>query len=256
MIASSIVKGDLSRRVPTRGTRDEFDLLANTMNELLQQIEHLVDGVRNISNAIAHDLRTPLAELRMRLEEMLMRSDRYTAEIEPAIASVDRLMRTFNAILRLAEIDAGVRRGGFQRVDLASLVKDTIDLFDPAAEAAGVNLSADLQHGIAAIGDPSLLSQALGNLLDNAIKYSPSGSDVRVELRPSAITVTDSGPGIPATDLRHATERFWRGDRSRGTPGAGLGLSLVDAIARLHGGKLDLSDNAPGLRATFSFRGA
>jgi signal transduction histidine kinase len=250
MVASSIVKGDLSGRVPERGTGDEFDLLAKTMNELLQQIEQLVDGVRNLSNTIAHDLRTPLAELRMILDHILSKGGRESQEIEPAVTAVDRLMRTFNALLRLAEIDAGIRRSGFRRIDLPGLLTDTIELFQPAAEAKNIRLLGDLTPGLKAIGDPSLISQLVANLIDNALKYSPPGGDVRVELRPGAITVADNGPGIPAVDLARATDRFWRGDRSRGTPGAGLGLSLAAGIARLHDGELVLHDNAPGLRAT------
>lgn len=250
--AMGIVEGDLSRRVPTRGTGDEFDLLAETINRMLQQIEQLVDGVRHVSNAIAHDLRTPLAELRGRLEQMLSEPECDPSEVEAALVDVDRLIGMFNALLRLAEIDSGVRRAGFERVDLGQVLQDVIELYEPTAEAKSVALAAELPPNVIIEGDPSLLAQAVGNLVDNAVKYAPPGGHVRVELRknPAAVVVTDDGPGIPATERPHATQRFWRGDRSRGTPGVGLGLSVVEAVARLHGGRLDLDDNCPGLRAT------
>jgi signal transduction histidine kinase len=250
--AVGIVEGDLSRRVPTRGTGDEFDLLAETINRMLHQIEQLVDGVRHVSNAIAHDLRTPLAELRGRLEQMLSAPDRDLVGIEAALADVDRLISMFNALLRLAEIDSGVRRSGFERVELGPVLQDVIELYEPTAEAKSVELAAELSPSVAVEGDPSLLAQALGNLVDNAVKYAPPGGHVRVRLEanPAAIVITDDGPGIPASERPRATQRFWRGDRSRGTPGVGLGLSVVEAVARLHGGRLDLDDNRPGLRAT------
>jgi signal transduction histidine kinase len=249
--AIGIVEGDLSRRVPTRGTGDEFDLLTETINRMLQQIEQLVDGVRHVSNAIAHDLRTPLAELRVRLEQMLSGRERDPAEIEAALADVDRLIDMFNALLRLAEIDSGVRRSGFERVELAPVLNEVIELYEPIAEAKSVELAAEMAPGVATEGDPSLLAQAIGNLVDNAVKYAPAGGHVRIRLEanPTAVVVSDDGPGIPAAERPRATQRFWRGDRSRGTPGVGLGLSVVEAVARLHGGRLDLDDNRPGLRA-------
>jgi hypothetical protein len=252
--AAAIVEGDLSRRVPTRGTGDEFDLLAETINRMLQQIEQLVDSVRNVSNAIAHDLRTPLAELRARLEQMVSAPQRDTAEIEAALADVDRLIGMFNALLRLAEIDSGVRRAGFEKVELAPLLRDVIELYEPIAEAKSIELVAELPDGVSVEGDPQLLAQAVGNLVDNAVKYAPQGGHVRVRLEahPPAVVVSDDGPGIPESERPRAAQRFWRGDRSRGTPGVGLGLSVVEAVARLHGGRLDLEDNKPGLRATLS----
>ena len=250
--AAGIVEGDLSRRVPTRGTGDEFDLLAETINRMLHQIEQLVDGVRHVSNAIAHDLRTPLAEVRGRLEQMLAGPGRDPAEIEGALADVDRLIGMFNALLRLAEIDSGVRRAGFERVELGQLLQDVIELYEPTAEAKSVELAAELPSKVAIDGDPSLIAQAVGNLVDNAVKYAAPGGHVHVtlEANPAAVVIADDGPGIPAPERSRATQRFWRGDRSRGTPGVGLGLSVVEAVARLHGGRLDLDDNSPGLRAT------
>jgi signal transduction histidine kinase len=249
--AAGIVEGDLSRRLATRGTGDEFDLLAETINRMLQQIEQLIEGVRHVSNAIAHDLRTPLTELRGHLEQMLTSPQRDIGEIEAALADVDRLIGMFNALLRLAEIDSGVRRDGFRRVELAPVLQDIIELYEPIAEAKSVQLTGSFPEGVAVEGDPSLLAQAVGNLVDNAIKYARPGGNVRVELEtdPIRVQVTDDGPGIPAEERPRATQRFWRGDRSRGTPGVGLGLSVVDSVARLHGGFLQLDDNKPGLRA-------
>jgi signal transduction histidine kinase len=253
--AAGIVEGDLARRVPTRDTGDEFDHLAETINRMLQQIEQLVDGIRHVSNAIAHDLRTPLAELRGRLEQMAAAPQPDSAEIDAAIADVDRIITVFNALLRLAEIDSGVRRAGFQRVELVPVLQEVIELYEPIAEAKSVLLAAELPGGTAIDGDPSLLAQAIGNLVDNAVKYARPGGRVRVALEtdPVAVVVSDDGPGIPAAERPHAPQRFWRGDRSRGTPGAGLGLSVVEAVARLHGGHLQLDDNEPGLRATLAF---
>jgi signal transduction histidine kinase len=250
--AAGIVEGDLSRRVPTRGSGDEFDLLAETINRMLHQIEQLVDGVRHVSNAIAHDLRTPLAEVRGRLEQMLSGPERDLGEVEAALADVDRLISMFNALLRLAEIDSGVRRAGFERVELGRVLQEVIELYEPIAEAKSVELAAELPPSVTVEGDPSLLAQAVGNLVDNAVKYAPPGGHVRVRLaaNPTLVVITDDGPGIPDAERPRATQRFWRGDRSRGTPGVGLGLSVVEAVARLHGGRLDLDDNRPGLRAT------
>ena len=249
--AARIADGDLSQRVPTRGTEDEFDELADTINRLLTQIEQLIEGVRNVSNAIAHDLRTPLTELRARLETLLRQDD--PAVVEAAIADTDRLIGVFNALLRLAEIDSGMRRSGFQRTSLRELLDQVVELYEPAAEAKDVTLTADLAADASVDGDPSLLAQAVGNLLDNAVKYTLPGGHVAVTLGSEAsearIVVADDGPGIPEEDRAHATERFWRGDRSRHTPGVGLGLSVVSAVARLHRGRLDLADNDPGVRA-------
>lgn len=250
--AAGIVEGDLSQRLPTRGTEDEFDVLAATINRLLEQIEQLVEGVRNVSNAVAHDLRTPLTELRSRLEGLQREPD--PAAVEAALADTDRLIFLFNALLRLAEIDSGVRRAGFRDIDIREVIDEVVELYAPAAEAKGVDLAADPPAGVIVHGDPSLIAQAVGNLVDNAVKYTPPGGHVRVSLAAGpeqvAVSVADDGPGIPERDRGRAPDRFWRGDPSRGTPGVGLGLSVVSGVARLHRGELALEDAAPGLRAT------
>jgi signal transduction histidine kinase len=256
--ASAIVEGDLSRRLPTPGGRDELDRLAQTVNRMLDQIEQLVHGVRNVSNAIAHDLRTPLAELRSRLEELSVTRpapDETFAEIETAVADVDRVIAIFNALLRLAEIDTGARRSGFVRVDLAKVASEAAEFYQPVAELKGVTLTFGSSGALALAGDPLLLAQAIGNLIDNALKYAQEQGTITVQAVQRSdgtieVTVSDDGPGIPDDEKPKVTERFYRGDASRGTQGVGLGLSLVAAVAKLHGGELELTDNHPGLRAT------
>jgi signal transduction histidine kinase len=231
--------------------------LSRTINGMLEQIELLVHGVRNVSNSIAHDLRTPLAELRSRLEELALMKpspDQTFAEIDAAVADVDRVIRIFNALLRLAEIDSGLRRSGFVAVDVAAVAAAAVEFYQPAAELRGSTLSLESSGPAPIRGDPVLLAQALGNMIDNAVKYTPEHGTITVAVRRGGdgsveIAVADSGPGIPEGERSKAVERFYRGDASRCTPGVGLGLSLVDAVARLHGSELKLEDNHPGLRA-------
>lgn len=261
--ATAIVQGDLGRRVPLRDTDDEFDQLVATINRMLDQIQHLIEGVRNVSNAIAHDLRTPLAETRARLEGLLRQpagTESSLDGIAAAIADIDRLIGVFNALLRLAELDTGLRRAGFAQVDLTALVDDAAELYGPAAEAKGIGLVSHAAAGLALHGDRQLLAQAIGNLLDNAVKYTPAGGSVHLRAEAGRdsrilITVADSGPGIPANERSRAVQRFYRGDASRHAEGVGLGLSLVDAVTRLHGGELRLEDNLPGLRAVLALPG-
>jgi signal transduction histidine kinase len=227
---------------------------------MLEQIEQLVHGVRNVSNSIAHDLRTPLAELRSRLEELtLMRPppDATFAEIEGAVADVDRVIRIFDALLRLAEIDAGLRRSGFVSLDLADLAAAAVEFYAPAAELKNIRLTLHAEGPLEASGDPILIAQALSNLIDNALKYAPDHGLIEVDIRRRSdglaeIAVTDNGPGIQDSEKAKVVERFYRGDASRGTPGVGLGLSLVQAVAKLHGSALELSDRNPGLRAVIA----
>jgi signal transduction histidine kinase len=254
---SAVVRGNLYDRLPVASDGDELDTLSYTINGMFDQIEQLLHGVRNVSNAIAHDLRTPLAELRSRLEELSLTrpsSEMTYAEIDAALADVDRVIRIFDALLRLAEIDTGLRRAGFTRVDATALASAAVEFYVPAAELRGISLSY-VQSGPAwVLGDPLLLAQAIGNLIDNALKYVPDRGHVVVQACSRAdgaveILVADDGPGIPEAEKPKVVERFYRGDQSRGTPGVGLGLSLVQAIAKLHGSALELLDNRPGLRA-------
>jgi signal transduction histidine kinase len=255
---SAIVEGDLSRRLPALDGGDELAILTHTLNRMLEQIEHLVHSVRNVSNAIAHDLRTPLAELRSRLEELLLTrpsADETFAEIDIAIADVDRVIAIFNALLRLAEIDSGTRRSGFVEVDVAKIASEVAEFYQPVAELKEIALIFKSSDQLSAPGDPLLLAQAIGNLIENALKYAQQNGVITVVVRRRPdqaieISVSDDGPGIPDEEKPKVVERFYRGDASRGTPGVGLGLSLVAAVARLHGGALELGDNHPGLRAT------
>jgi len=257
---TAIIHGDLKHRLPTNLSDDELNTLARTINGMLEQIEQLVHGVRNVSNSIAHDLRTPLAELRSRLEElMLMRPppDETFAELDGAVADVDRVIRIFDALLRLAQIDAGLRRSGFVSLDLADLAAAAVEFYAPAAELKNIRLSLHAPSPLSAFGDPVLIAQALGNLIDNALKYAPDHGFIDVTIRRRAdglaeIAVTDNGPGILDSEKAKVVERFYRGDASRGTPGVGLGLSLVQAVAKLHGSALELSDHRPGLCAVIA----
>jgi signal transduction histidine kinase len=256
---SAIIHGDLTHRLPTQLADDELNTLSCTINGMLEQIELLVHGVKNVSNSIAHDLRTPLAELRSRLEQLsLIRPPMAEAfdEIDGAVADVDRVIRIFDALLRLAEIDAGMRRSGFVQVDIADLAATAVEFYAPAAELRNIALRFHSQGPLPASGDPILLAQALSNLIDNAIKFSPENGviDVAVQHRGgiAEIVVSDNGPGIADAEKAKVLERFYRGDASRGTPGVGLGLSVVQAIAKLHGNALELSDRSPGLRVVLS----
>ncbi|HEX3602898.1 MAG TPA: ATP-binding protein [Steroidobacteraceae bacterium] len=257
---SAIIHGDLKHRLPTHLNDDELNTLSRTINGMLDQIELLVHGVRNVSNSIAHDLRTPLAELRSRLEELsLIRpsTEEAYAEIDGAVADVDRVIRIFDALLRLAEIDAGMRRSGFVPLDVADLAANAVEFYEPAAELKNIELKVRSNGPLPVSGDPVLLAQALSNLIDNALKYAPEGGSVEVAVEKRAdlraeIAVTDNGPGIDDSEKTKVMQRFYRGDASRGTPGVGLGLSLVQAVAKLHGSPLELRDNTPGLKVVMT----
>jgi signal transduction histidine kinase len=258
---SAIIHGDLQHRLPTHINDDELNTLSLTINGMLEQIEQLVHGVRNVSNSIAHDLRTPLAELRSRLEELTLirpAPDETFAEIDGAVADVDRVIRIFDALLRLAEIDSGMRRSGFVTLDASHLAANAVEFYEPAAELKDIELRLNATGGaVTVFGDPVLLAQALGNLIDNALKYAPKDGVIEVavikrEDGVAEISVTDNGPGISAAEKTKVVERFYRGDASRGTPGVGLGLSLVQAVAKLHGSALELLDRSPGLHVVFT----
>ena len=256
--ANAIVRGDLSRRMAAPSTRDEFDQLARTINGMLDQIQLLVEGARNTSDAVAHDLRTPLTELRNRLEAIVLdrpQTAPMIEEVQKAVGDTDRLIAVFNALLRLADIKSGARRAGFRKVDLADVVADVGELYAPLAEENGIALTIDASRGFTVNGDPHLLSQALANLVDNAIKFTPRGGAIQLHLQQAdrtrvEIRVTDNGGGIPDSEKGLVTEKFHRGRDEEDTPGTGLGLSLVEAIARLHAGVFVLSDNNPGLVAS------
>jgi signal transduction histidine kinase len=257
---SAIIHGDLQHRLPTQLQDDELNILSRTINGMLEQIELLVHGVRNVSNSIAHDLRTPLAELRSRLEELaLIRPppEQTFAEIDGAVADVDQVIRIFDALLRLAEIDAGMRRSGFVALDISDLAANAVEFYAPAAELKNIHLGFRSDGPLSVSGDPVLLAQALSNLIDNSLKYAPVNGMIQVAVLKQGdgsveVSVTDNGPGIAESEKSKVVERFYRGDASRGTPGVGLGLSLVQAVAKLHGSTLRLSDQNPGLRVALT----
>jgi len=254
-----IMRGDLSLRIPGDGGGDELDELARHWNQMLDRIETLMAGVRQVSDNIAHDLRTPLARLRNELE--LARDaakDSERRHLDTAIAEADALLSTFAALLRIARIEAGERRAGFAPCDLAGLLRDVTELYEPLAEERGQRIHRVLESGVHVLGDRDLLFQAFANLLDNAVKYSPEGGEIRLGLhrgeragdRVARVTIADSGPGIAPEYRDRVLERFFRLEKSRSTPGNGLGLSLVAAVARLHGARLELGDASPGLLVT------
>jgi signal transduction histidine kinase len=256
----AITHGNLKHRLPTQLNDEELNTLSQTINGMLDQIEQLVHGVRNVSNSIAHDLRTPLAELRSRLEELsLLRpsTEETYSEIDGAVADVDRVIRIFDALLRLAEIDAGMRRSGFVSLDVSDLAANAVEFYEPAAELRNIELTFRSDGPLSISGDPVLLAQALSNLIDNALKYAPENGAIEVAVQrisdtAAEISVSDNGPGIEAAEKGKVVERFYRGDASRGTPGVGLGLSLVEAVAKLHGSSLGLRDQSPGLRVVLT----
>ena len=258
--AGQIFAGDFSRRVPVTSAQDEFDMLAGSLNRMLDRIERLMKGVREVTDSVAHDLRTPLNRLRNRLEDTLRHLDpggKEAGEIESAMRETDQIIATFNALLLIAEADAGVTRGTMSNIDLAPIADDVAELYGPLAEEKGVTLEIKPAGATTIEGNRSLISQALANLIDNAIKYTPSGGHIGVwpALTPEGVdlTVADTGTGIPAEERARVVERFVRLEASRHSPGTGLGLSLVAAVARLHGARLILEDNAPGLKAIIRF---
>jgi signal transduction histidine kinase len=253
--AAAISAGDLTQRVKLSGRGDEFDRLAETINDMLDRIARLMDGVREVSNAIAHDLRTPITRARTRLEDAATHAqgeDALRAAIERATADLDGVVAVFLALLRIAEIEAGARRSAFAALDLAPLLSDLAELYSAAAEEAGLSLELRVTTPLPMFGDRELIQQAVANLLDNAIKFSPQGGRIYLSADKSdmiRVTVRDAGPGMPDIERARATERFFRGELARNTPGSGLGLSLVEAVALLHGGHFILSDAGPGLIA-------
>jgi signal transduction histidine kinase len=249
--AERVMRGNLSDRVPLKGTSDEFDQLAANLNNMLEQIERLMAGMREVSDNIAHDLRTPLARLRARLELSLIDGPEEGTQAEAvraAIDEADRLLATFNALLNIAEAESGARRNEAESLDLAQTARAAAELYEPVAEEKGCALRLDVEPGIMIRGDRHLLSQAVANLLDNALKYG--GGEVRLTAHQrdgrAALEVSDSGPGIPEAEREAVFDRFVRLEPSRSTPGNGLGLSLVRAVARLHNGTVALAEAQPG----------
>jgi signal transduction histidine kinase len=261
--AERVVAGNLSDRVPLRGSGDEFDQLAANLNGMLDQIERLMTGMREVTDNVAHDLKTPLARLRARLELTLIGDEDAAARgeaIRAAIDEADRLLATFNALLSIAEAESGARRNRAERLDLGELAAAAAELYEPVAEEKGFRLKVEREPGVVVRGDRHILSQAVANLIDNALKYGADGrspGEITVAVRRAGerarLEVADRGPGIPEAERASVFDRFVRLEPSRSTPGNGLGLSLVRAAARLHDGTVTLSDNAPGLKVQLEF---
>jgi len=258
-----IMEGDLTRRIPLSGSGDDFDRLADGLNRMLERIEALMASVRQVSDNIAHDLRTPLTRLRNKLELLaaaLPESGESRLLAEEAIADAEELLATFNALLRIARLESGSRRADFGPVDLVPLIEDLVELYEPLAAERAQRLNWTTgAPSILVEGDRDLLFQVMANLVDNAIKYTQPGGQIqlRVEVAGGAtrVLVADNGPGIPPEFRERVFRRFFRIDDSRATPGSGLGLSLVQAVVALHRAHIELSDNAPGLRVTLTFGG-
>jgi len=250
-----IMEGDLSARIPVRGTHDEIDQLVASLNDMLARIQQLMDGLRQVSSDIAHDLRTPLGRLRQRLEDARERATTtadYEDATDAAIEEADSLLETFSALLRIAQVEAGAQKTGFAEIDLSALLTSLGETYEPVAEDAGHLLDVRIQPGVSLTGDRQLLAQLIANLLENALRHTPAGTRVSLGLTKVGhgfdLVVADNGPGIPHTEHEKVFDRFYRLDRSRSTAGSGLGLAMVKAIASLHGLTIRLEDAKPGLR--------
>jgi signal transduction histidine kinase len=264
--AQTIMAGDLSGRLPVAGTGDELDRLAGNVNAMLERIEALMRGLKEVSDNIAHDLKTPLTRLRNRCEQALRSATgeaSYRAALESTIAESDDLIRTFDALLMIARAESGQARENMTEFDASEIARDVGELYEPVADEKGIALKIEAGAAAPVRGNRELVSQALANLIDNAIKYAgPNGqvNGVPAEIVVKAgndgerimLSVADRGPGIPDADRSRVVERFVRLEQSRSEPGSGLGLSLAAAVARLHGGELKLEDNQPGLRTTIA----
>jgi signal transduction histidine kinase len=259
--SEQIMRGDFGGRLAVTGSGDEFDRLANSLNAMLGRIENLMGGLKHVSDNIAHDLKTPLTRLRNRAEEAL-RANHTQAELKRALESTieesDNLIRTFDALLMISRAEAGELRKTMIDFDAAEIARDVGELYEPVAEESELTLAVDAPEPLPVRGSRELISQALANLVDNAIKHGGTirGSKVMIAARRAAdrieFTVGDRGPGIPEADRARVLERFVRLEASRSRPGAGLGLSLAQAVARLHGGDVRLEDNSPGLKVTLA----
>jgi signal transduction histidine kinase len=256
----AIMHSGLGQRIPLHGTRDEWDQLAENLNSMLDRIEALMGEVKQVTDNVAHDLRTPLSRIRGRLEQAGSRR-RDAADdqslIHDSIVELDGVLRMFASITRISQIESSDRRAAFRAVDLREVASDVVELFDAAAEENGCHLDLVADRHVLITADRDLLFDAIANLVDNAIKHGGAGGRVTVEVarceEDAAISVADHGPGIPADEHQHVFKRFYRLERGRSTSGNGLGLSVVAAVARLHGARIEMLDNAPGLKLRLRF---
>jgi signal transduction histidine kinase len=261
LASREIMAGDLGRRIVLHGNGDEFDRLAAGLNAMLDRIQELMRGLQQVSSDIAHDLRTPLTRLRQRLELARRRSGsvaEYQAAIDAAIGDSQAMLDLFAALLRIAQIESGTRRAGFTQVDLSVVLADLAEAYGPELEAGGQSLTTRIEPALCLHGDRQLLAQLFANLIENALRHCPGGTHVHLDARadPTGIrvSVSDDGPGVPQEFRQELLRPFSRLERSRTTPGSGLGLSLASAIAVLHDARLVLEDAEPGLRCVLAFR--
>ena len=258
--AEQIIDGNLEHRLPSLKTGDELDFLAQTLNRMLDRINELMESLKQVSSDIAHDLRTPLSRLRQSLEAAVIVSrpaEELQSAINNAIEETDSILATFGALLRIAQIEAGTRRRGFAPFNFSVLVADVAEAFGPSIQDDGKFLKTLVEEEVTLVGDRELLTQVLANLLENSIRHTGVGTAIEVKLVSTPdevhLIVADNGPGVPAQLREKLFDRFYRPEASRTTPGSGLGLSLVKAIANLHNARISLRDNRPGLLFEFQF---
>jgi len=253
-VISAARTGDLAARAKVRGAGDELDELAGGLNDMLERLERSIAGLRHAGDAIAHDLRSPLTRLRTRMEAAMIEAEAGRGDPEAALRQalddVDGVLRTFGAVLAIARLEAAAQPPDQTSFDVAEMAADVAELYEPLSEDKGLDFEAELISGLKVRGNREFIAQALANLLDNALKYTPAGGAVMLRVRRRAsgeieLSVTDTGPGVPEADRERVVERFVRLENSRNAPGAGLGLSLVAAVARVHRGRLEI-DEGPG----------
>jgi signal transduction histidine kinase len=259
---SKVSRGEIAERVPVTASHDDLDHVATQINATLAHLQKLIENVNQVSSDIAHDLKKPIGRLRRRLELALRSAEdanAFRAQVEDSLVELDSIVETFEALLRITQIEAGARRSRFANLELAAVLADVADIYEPVVEEEGGRLVNAIKPGagMQVTGDRELLTQLFANLIENAIRHSPVGTRIEVGLerrydRHVAI-VADTGPGIPEHERENVFRRLYRLERERATPGSGLGLSLVAAIAELHGAGVELRDNAPGLRVEVSF---
>lgn len=262
--AEAIIDGDFARRVPVRGTNDDLDRLAGTLNHMLDRIGTLMDSLRQVSTDVAHDLRTPLSRLYQRLEDAQLHArsmPEFQAANEAALREAEGLLETFSALLRIAQVEGASPRASFGPVDLSAVATAVVDAYRPDAEDGGRQLCPAIAPSVTVQGDQELLTQALANLVENGLRHTPPGTRITVSVRPDrgegcSLMVQDDGPGVHPSDMPRLIDRFYRAERSRTTPGNGLGLSLVSAVADLHEAALHIEAGAPGLRVRMAFKTA
>jgi len=254
-ISREIMKGDFRQRITTKGSGDEFDELGDNLNIMLERIENGVEGVRRVSDNIAHDLKTPLARMKNKVEELHRKFDIDSPEhkaLDNIVAEADGLLATFNALLRIARIEYSEKRKEFGSVEVDALLEDLLELYEPLTEEKNQRLNVLTIEPVTVLADRDMLFQALANLIDNAIKYTPADGQIEISLidadAGAYLEIADNGPGIPAEEYDNVVQRFYRIDESRTTPGSGLGLALVSAVLRVHQMQLTFEDNNPGLR--------